>query len=92
MSLNGAINGIVGKARIPANVAVYGGVMLVAAIVGWYQLYAGLDALALQSRLTACEVAEIRQHLITKKPFRNDCYRIVQAWADGKISDLKPGQ
>lgn len=92
MSLNGAINGMVEKVRIPANVAVYGGVILVVMVIGWYQLYAAMDALALQARLTACEVAEIRQHLLSKKPFRNDCFRIVQAWTDGKVSDLKPGQ
>lgn len=92
MSLNGTINGFVGKAKIPTNVAVYGAVIAVVAAIGWYQLYAALDATWLQTRITRCEVAEIRQHLIDKKPFRNDCFRIIEAWAGGKVSDLNPGE
>ena len=87
MSINGAINGFVDKAKGPANVAVW----LVAALA-WYQLSTAIDAVALNASLTRCEVAEMRLYLQDGKPFRNDCSRIIQAWVDGKIADIKPGQ
>jgi len=92
MSINGAINGIVGKARIPANVAVYGGVILVTMFIGWYQIISTIEAVGLQGRINGCQIAEMRLVMQENKAFRNDCFRLVRAWVDGKISDLKPGQ
>lgn len=87
MSINGAINGFVGKAKGPANIA-----MWIAAALAWYQLSTAVDAVALNGSLTRCEMTEMRLYIIDGKPFRNDCSRIVQAWVDGKVSDLKPGK
>lgn len=87
MNINGTINEFVGKAKGPANVAVW-----IAAALAWYQLSTAIDAVALQQQVTGCEVAEIRQVMIDKKPFRHDCYRLIQSWVDGKVSDIKPGR